>query len=121
MDSRATVTSVTPNTHDNIGLQIAGTFTVPNYLTSDGSPGNRFFYGEGVVPTGDELPLPNGTLQAPFLCSISVATMTGSEPAHLVQYGHGLLGSGDQVFDESDIQRMAERHNAMYCATDWTG
>jgi hypothetical protein len=38
-----------------------------------------------------------------------------------VQYGHGLLGSGDQVFDESDIQRMAERHNAMYCATNWTG
>jgi hypothetical protein len=25
------------------------------------------------------------------------------------------------VFTELDINTMAERHNAMYCATDWTG
>ena len=44
-----------------------------------------------------------------------------SKPALAVQYGHGLLGTGRQVYSEPDIQRMAENHNAMYCATNWTG
>ena len=31
-----TITAVTPNSDDNIALQIDGTFTVPNFLTGDG-------------------------------------------------------------------------------------
>jgi hypothetical protein len=115
-----TITSVTPNPDDNIAVQIAGTYTVPNYLTFDGSPGNRFSYGEGVVPTGDELPIVNGTLQAPFLCNVSVATSSATEPAHLVQYGHGLLGSEGEI-DAGNVRAFANEHNVVFCATKWAG
>jgi hypothetical protein len=115
-----TVTSVTPNSHDNLALQIAGTFTVPNYLTFDGSPGNRFFYGDGVIPTGDEMPLQNGTIEAPFLCNVSVATVSAAEPAHLVQYGHGLLGSEREI-NAGNVRAFANEHNVVFCATKWAG
>ncbi len=114
------VTEVTPNTDDNIALQIKGTYTVPNFLTGDGGPGNSFFYGDGVTPAGDELPVQNGTLQAPFQCNISVATMNGTEPAHLVEYGHGLLGDEGEI-NAGNVRAMSNEHNAVYCATKWAG
>jgi len=115
-----TVTSVTPNSHDNIALQIAGTYTVPNYLTFDGSPGNRYFYGDGVIPTGDEMPIANGTVQATFLCNVSVAAIAATEPAHLVQYGHGLLGSEREI-NAGNVRAFGNEHNVVFCATKWAG
>ena len=46
--------------------------------------------------------------------------MAGTEPAHLVQYGHGLLGSNDEV-DAGNIVAMSNEHNTVYCATKWAG
>lgn len=115
-----TITGATPNTDENIALQVEGTFTVPNYLTGDGSPGNRFFYGQDVTPSGDETPVQNGTLEAPFVCNISTATMNGTEPAHLVQYGHGLLGSNHEI-DAGNVRAMSNEHNVVHCATKWAG
>ena len=115
-----TITAVTPDSDENIALQIDGTFTVPNFLTGDGSPGNSFFYtGEGL----DDLPAvnpENPTLQAPFVCNISVATMDGTEPAHLVQYGHGLLGDHHEI-DAGNVRAMSNEHNVVHCATKWAG
>ena len=93
---------------------------MPNYLTGDGGPGNRFTYGDGVTPTGDELPVQNGTIEAPFVCNISVATIDGGEPAHLVQYGHGLLGSNTEV-NAGNVRAFANEHNVVFCATKWAG
>jgi hypothetical protein len=116
-----TITSVTPGTPDSdIARQVVGTYTVPNYLTGDGGPGNRFTYGDGVTPTGDELPVQNGTVEAPFVCNISVATIDGGEPAHLVQYGHGLLGSNMEV-NAGNVRAFANEHNVVFCATKWAG
>lgn len=115
-----TVTTVTPNTDDNIALQVEGTYTVPNYLTDDGGPGNRFFYGDGVTPTGDEVPVQNGTIEAPFVCNISVATANDTAPAHLVQYGHGLLGSNREI-NAGNVRDFANEHNVVFCATKWAG
>jgi hypothetical protein len=115
-----TVTALTSNPDDDVAFQIAGTYTVPNYLTADGSPGNRFFYGEGVVPTGDEMPVQNGTLQAPFLCNVSVATVEADQPAHLVQYGHGLLGSEREI-NAGNVRAFSNEHNVVFCATKWAG
>lgn len=116
-----TITSVTPGTPDSdIARQVVGTYTVPNYLTGDGGPGNRFTYGDGVTPTGDELPVQNGTVDAPFVCNISVATIDGGEPAHLVQYGHGLLGSNMEV-NAGNVRAFANEHNVVFCATKWAG
>jgi hypothetical protein len=94
-----TVTSVQDNVDDRIVRRVTGTFTVPNYLTGDGSPGNRFDYGAN---TGvDALPVRNGDLTAGFICNIPRAVSAdGTDPvtpARGAIYGHGLLGSNDEV------------------------
>lgn len=124
-----TITSAAPGDDDNndgsdIALQVQGTYTVPNYLTGDGGPGNRFFYGDGITATADELPEQNGTVEVGFACNISEATMeagaAGTEPAHLVQYGHGLLGSNLEI-DAGNVRAFANEHDVVFCATKWAG
>jgi hypothetical protein len=116
-----TVTSTQPVAGEpGVGMRIEGTFQVPCYLDSPGcEPGGGFSYANrrsNIPVRGD-----TGNFRtAPFYCNVPSAASPGNRALN-VQYGHGLLGSGNQVFDESDIQRMAQRHNAMYCATDWTG
>jgi hypothetical protein len=116
-----TVTSTEPVSGEpGVGVRIRGTFQVPCYLDSQGcEPGGGFSYAN----RRSNIPVRGDTASfrtAPFYCNVPSAASPANRALN-VQYGHGLLGSGDQVFDESDIQRMAERHNAMYCATDWTG
>ena len=118
-----TITTVTPNSDDKVALQIDGTFTVPNFLTGDGGPGNRFFYAAANDGDPDAQPSinpQNPTLEAPFVCNISVATMSGTEPAHLVQYGHGLLGDHHEI-DAGNVRDMSNEHNVVHCATKWAG
>lgn len=105
---------------DGVARLVEGTYTVTNWLTGDGSAGNRFFYGDGVVPTGDEMPVANGTVEAPFRCFVSDTTEQGTEPAKLVQYGHGLLGSQNEV-TAGNVRAFANEHNIVFCATRWAG
>ena len=114
------VTTVTPNSDDDIALQIDGTFTVPNFLTGDGGPGNAFNYASDDVDSLPEINATTPTLEAPFVCNISVATMNGSEPAHLVEYGHGLLGDHHEI-DAGNVRAMSNEHNVVHCATKWAG
>jgi hypothetical protein len=72
------------------------------------------------LATGDEVPHRNGTLQAPFLCNVSLATTTATEPAHLVQYGHGLLGSEREI-NAGNVRAFGNEHNVVFCATKWAG
>jgi hypothetical protein len=115
-----TVTNVETVTDEpGVGQRITGTFQVPCYLDEPGCPpGSGFRFAS----TGSNIPVrtADNFRTAPFYCNVPQAAGP-SKPALAVEYGHGLLGSGDQVFREPDIQRMAERHNAMYCGTDWTG
>jgi len=115
-----TITAVTPDAEDGIALQIAGTYTVPNFLTGDGSPGNSFFYDSTDPDALPSINTENPTLEAPFLCNISNATMQGTEPAHLVEYGHGLLGSNDEI-NAGNVRDMSNEHNVVHCATKWAG
>lgn len=96
---------------------VEGTYSVPNYLTGDGSPGSALNVGPDGLPM---LNAENPTLQSAFACVVSAATLAGTEAAHLVQYGHGLLGSRNEV-DAGNIVAMANEHNAVYCATNWAG
>ena len=114
------ITSIDRNTEESVALRINGTYEVPNYLTGDGSPGNSFHYDADTATEPDALPTVNGTLQVSFQCNVSDATMNGSEPAHLVQYGHGLLGGYDEI-DAGNVRAFANEHNAMVCATKWAG
>jgi hypothetical protein len=115
-----TVTAVTPNSDDDIALQVAGTYSVPNYLTADGGPGTSFNYTDDLTVDPDALPVQNGVVDVPFLCNISVATMNGNEPAHLVEYGHGLLGGNDEI-NAGNVRAFANEHNVVFCATKWAG
>jgi hypothetical protein len=57
--------------------------------------------------------------KAPFFCIIpSVATP--SDPARGSIYGHGLLGSGDEILASAE-EDLASEHNFIICATDWWG
>jgi len=115
-----TVTTVTPVANEpGVAERIEGTFQVPCYLDNPGcEPGGGFNFASAKsnipVRTADNFHT------APFWCNVPQDAGPG-KPALAVQYGHGLLGSGRQVFTEPDINRMAENHNAMYCATNWTG
>ena len=115
-----TVTAVTPNSDDDIAYQVSGTYQVPNYLTGDGGPGTSFNYTDDVAADPDALPSQNGTVDVPFLCNVSVATANGTEPAHLVEYGHGLLGAQDEI-NAGNVRAFANEHNVVFCATKWAG
>lgn len=104
-------------------LQIEGTFDVPNFLTGDGSPGNGFNYSADPAANPDELPAQNPTnpvVRAPFVCNVPVAAIITPEPAHLVIYGHGLLGDHHEI-DAGNVTDMGNEHNVVHCATKWAG
>jgi hypothetical protein len=104
---------------ENPGLArfVQGSFTVPNFMTGDGAAGTSLNTdADGTPVINPDTP----TVTAPFACTISATTLAGTEPAHLVSYGHGLLGSHLEV-DAGNIVDMANEHNAVYCATKWAG
>lgn len=115
-----TITAVTPHAEDGIALQVEGTYTVPNFLTGDGAPGHSFFYASDDPDSLPSINPETPTLEAPFMCNISVATLEGTEPAHLVQYGHGLLGSNHEI-NAGNVRAMSNEHNVVHCATKWAG
>ncbi len=113
-----TVTSIENNVDDQIFRRVTGTFTVPNYLSGTGAPGARFNTGP------DGLPARNGDFQAGFICNIPrSASNAGAAPVHPARagvYGHGLLGSNDEV-SSGNVRAMANEHDFAFCATKWIG
>jgi hypothetical protein len=111
------VTQVANNVNGQIAREVTGTFTVPNYLTGDGSAGNRFNTGP------DGLPQRNGSLNASFICIIPRVALRADgtvRPSRPSLYGHGLLGSNTEVQAEN-VEMMANEHNFVFCATKWIG
>ncbi len=108
------ITAVTEAPEPGIGRFVEGTFSVPSFLTGDGSPGSSLVLGD------DGLPEANGVLQAPFACVIGNAVLASPEPAHAVVYGHGLLGSHLEI-KAGNVVAMSNEHAAVYCATKWAG
>ncbi len=93
---------------------VRGTFEVPLYLDRGGAPGARMVYSP---LNGD--PLAVGTYTASFTCVVPTVAIAKGEAAPVV-YGHGLLGSSDEVLAGS-VQATAAANNAVYCATNWIG
>ncbi len=119
---RFTVTGVQNNVDALITRRVTGTFTVPNYLTGDGSPGNRFAYAPGAGP--DALPVRNGNFTAQFICNIPRSVSAdGNDPVTPARggiYGHGLLGNPDEV-NAGNVRTMSNTHRFVFCATKWSG
>lgn len=99
--------------------RVDGTFQVPLYLTDAGIPGSVLRTDSNGVPqnTGD-------FFTASFRCVIPRSANTGGAapaiPARISLYGHGLLGSHTEV-TAGNVRAMANEHNMVFCATDWTG
>jgi hypothetical protein len=106
--------------------EIRGYFEVPSFMDSDdGGPGSAFYYADN----NDSLPdqkVAGQTLQANFVCRIprSSATDFTQEPeaiARAALYGHGLLGSAEEVNFGSSVNEFANEHGFVFCGTDWIG
>ena len=108
-----TVDAVTRHDSDTY-TYIEGTYEVPMYLTGDGSSGN----GLNLVDDPD-LPVVNGTWNSVYRCMIHDNT-TAAEPGGGVVYGHGLLGTRNQV-TSAGPRLLAEHHNHVICGTDLIG
>jgi len=101
-------------TDEHIGLDIAGTFEVPHYMR-EADDGRNWVFNLGE----DGGVRQNGTRDAQFLMRVPHSALEG-EPAGVVVFGHGLLGSRDQL-RFGPWGELADRRNFVLVATDWTG
>ena len=104
----------------DIAFEVRGTFRAPYYMedlpVSDRSGtvvGQVFHLGP------DGLPAQNGFHDAPFWIRVPRAALGGT-PQGLMQFGHGLLGTGDEIryFGHDSL---SQRHNLIHFATNWLG
>lgn len=113
---------------EQISREVSGTFMVPNFLDTDaGGPGSGFYYDTPDDGLPDRMG-GNNLFEARFVCRIarSVAEDFDVAPKMLARpslYGHGLLGSASEVKGGTgnNIDIMADTHQMMFCATDWSG
>ena len=112
------VTEIEENLDDRILRRVRGTFLVPSYLTGTGAPGSRFTQGP------DGLPVHAGyDITANFTCIVprsAVSPAGAANPTRPSLYGHGLLGSANEV-SAGNVRNMANEHNFVFCATNWIG
>jgi hypothetical protein len=111
------VTDLTPAQDDRIARQVEGTLTgVPCFLTNACAPGGRFTFDRRGRPQQ------HGTTTAKFTCRIPRSALDPAAPpkARAALYGHGLLGSRNEV-NAGNVRSMANEHNFVFCAADWAG
>ncbi|MCB9570029.1 MAG: hypothetical protein H6710_22880 [Myxococcales bacterium] len=89
---------------------IRGTFNVPNCMTGQAEP------GEFLRRDDKGLPVCEGVVEAPFVAAIPRKIFDAGQPAPIAVYGHGLLGSADEVIG------VAEKASELVLiGTDWWG
>jgi hypothetical protein len=106
-----TVDVVEPSDREGIRTHVVGTYQVPLYLDQGGVPGSSLAVGD------DGLPVQQGTYTANFECIVPESA-TASSLAMTGLYGHGLLGTAEQV---NAAAKVAAAGNIVFCATDLIG
>lgn len=106
-----TVTEDVPSEREGIARELSGTYEVPSYLSGEGGPGSEFVLDDDGMPTH------TGSYTADFKCLVPAAASADS-PAGTGLYGHGLLGTADQVRASAE---QSARGNRVFCATDLIG
>ena len=120
----------------NIARRISGHFTVPCYIApSCDPPAKCDQISQGALndcPTPGQFALdptnpdavpsqtPGQTYQANFICNVGHTAYAAHQLMKPVEYGHGLFGGAGEV-DSGPQKTMANEHDMLYCATDWTG
>jgi hypothetical protein len=110
------VTDLTPAEDSLIARKVQGTMTVPCYVTKGCAVGGRFSLDKRGLPRR------MGTTTAKFFCNIPRSALDPAAPpkARPALYGHGLLGSPDEI-DAGNVKAMSNEHNFVFCATAWAG
>jgi hypothetical protein len=98
---------------------IKGSFQVPCYLVTCGPSATAGFHYSSSRPDALPTQVAGNVATAQFECIVP-ASAGNPSPARISLYGHGLLGSRDEV-QAGNVQDMATEHNMVFCATDWWG
>jgi hypothetical protein len=98
---------------------VTGSFQVPCYLTTCGAGATTGFHYSSGKPDALPTQIAGNVATAQFECIVP-ASAGRPAPARISLYGHGLLGSRDEV-QAANVQDMAVEHNMVFCATDWWG
>ncbi len=109
--ARRSSSSPPPTTRARRGV-VRGTFEMPRYLTGTGGPGSVF----DNVGDPNGIPRRNGTMNDDFVCTVPKNVKARSAP--FVLYGHGLLGSRDEVLGIGGVGASA---GIGFCALDELG
>ncbi|MFO0549739.1 MAG: hypothetical protein U0271_15205 [Polyangiaceae bacterium] len=111
-----TITSDMNDTGDttNIAFKLKGTMHVPLYL-DDPSPGGALRLNADGMPEPDPA---NPDYDVEFEILIPVSAL--SAPAKLLQFGHGLLGSHEDIESEH-LRTFINQYNYVLFATKWIG
>jgi hypothetical protein len=110
------VENFTPAENERMARRVRGKFEVPCYLEPNCAPGGRFDLGANGLPSR------NGTWTANFNCMIPRASVDqpGAVPGRAQLYGHGLLGSANEVTTIAQ-QVLGQAHNFVLCGSDEIG
>jgi hypothetical protein len=120
----SSVTDYTTTQNALIARHLVGTFSVPSFLNEPGGPaGSTFNLGSDGLPAQ-----PPGNIQtANFECNVPRSTVADSispgstvYPGHPLLYGHGLLGTADEITDPH-IEEESNAGNFVTCGTNWLG
>lgn len=112
-----TVERFTPEQHEHIALRIVGRFRVPDYLKEDGVFQDATGY---VLNLGEDgLPAADGWREPEFVVRIPHTALDGT-PHGLLQYGHGLNGTWNQV-EAGHHDRTAAEYGYIYFGASMTG
>ncbi len=125
--SALTVTQITAYSEAEnpyIAFDMQGTFLIPNYTEE-----KTFYQGtDGVTgyvlhrDANDRI-VASGTTEMPVWIRVprsAVGTPDPAKPNRLVQFGHGLFGSGAEITTPT-IDKVAFDHHLIYFSTSWAG
>ena len=100
--------------------EVDGTFQVPCYLLACGAGTAPGFHYASHALYATPTQIPGRVATTNFECVIPTSA-TASAPARIVLYGHGLLGSADEIATSLGIGEIATSYDMVYCSTDFWG
>ncbi len=99
--------------------QVDGTMQVPCYLITCGPSAQPGFHYSSTKPDATPTQIPGSMATTTFECVVP-STATALTPARIALYGHGLLGSPDEV-TATPIEALSLSHNIVICSTAFWG
>lgn len=107
------IVSVDKAPNDDTAFRLHGQTSVPLYTELD-EPGTL------LTRDANGMPFYNGETTVDFTIVVPNSVVETGQPAAIVQYGHGLLGSQGEVH-AGYLAEMANRYGWILLASDWTG